>query len=151
MISTVARDIDELTKTVWATVMGIELTASRADGEAIERDGQHFLSACIHLSGEWNGALVIDCPYNVAQHFAAVMFDDPAVGRADVADALGELANMVGGNLKARLESVCQIGLPTVVDGTEYRLAVKGSECGCRVTFTGDAGQFWVSIMEEAG
>jgi chemotaxis protein CheX len=151
MIASAASDIDELTKTIWSTVLQMDLSVARVDSETIRRDGQHFLSACIHLSGEWSGAVVVDCPYDVARQFAAVMFDDENVGRADVADALGELANMVGGNLKARLEGVSQIGLPTVVDGTEYQLAVQGGECACRIKFTAEAGEFWISIMEKAG
>ncbi|MCU0705946.1 MAG: chemotaxis protein CheX, partial [Fimbriiglobus sp.] len=46
-------------------------------------------------------------------------FDTPSaeVTPAELADALGELANMVGGNLKALLPDGCRLSLPSVEPG----------------------------------
>ena len=45
-------------------------------------------------------------------------------------DAVGELANMVGGNIKALMPGSCQLSLPTVAEGRSEALeAARGRLC----------------------
>ena len=46
------------------------------------------------------------------------MVGTPDVGPGEVTDAVGELVNMVGGNLKGLVLAPSQLGLPLVVKGS---------------------------------
>jgi chemotaxis protein CheX len=71
-----------------------------------------------------------------------IQFDD------DVCDALGELANMIGGNLKSVLPRGVSLSLPSVVQGNSYSLRVCGGHRNNRMSFTGPDGPFWVTLVE---
>ena len=52
-----------------------------------------------------------------------------------VRNALGELTNMLGGNLKALLPGPSHLGLPTVVSGQDYAVSVPASRPVLQVNF----------------
>jgi chemotaxis protein CheX len=66
----------------------------------------------------------------------------------DVRDVLGELANMVAGNLKSLLPKGVDLSIPTVVEGRDYSLHVCGGNIVERSIFTGSAGDFCVTVIE---
>jgi CheY-specific phosphatase CheX len=72
----------------------------------------------------------------------------PARVDDDVIDAVGELVNMIGGNLKRILPPGVVLSLPSVVIGGDYSVRVCGGRLVDRWTFTGELGCFWVSIVE---
>jgi len=59
---------------------------------------------------------------------------------------MGELANMIGGNLKGILTSGLHLSMPSVVDG-EYSYRVCGSEIRDQITFECQEGTFWVTVL----
>ena len=61
--------------------------------------------------------------------------DMPSSVDADVCDAFGELANMIGGNLKAVLPSKVEISMPSMVQGIDYSLWICGGNLACRLAF----------------
>jgi chemotaxis protein CheX len=73
------------------------------------------VSAWVQITGPWNGAVVVTCdePTAVALTECLLRARPPAVIEAeDVEDALGELANVLGGNVKAALPGSSTLGLP---------------------------------------
>ncbi|HVD28484.1 MAG TPA: chemotaxis protein CheX [Mycobacteriales bacterium] len=58
-------------------------------------------------------------PTRLARTAASAMFDRPAEALTDdeVADALGELTNMIGGNLKSLLPGPSRLSMPAVTVG----------------------------------
>lgn len=107
-------------------------------------------TCAIHFVGDWSGALLIECPLPMAFEFTArlmripkpIQFDD------DVYDALGELANMIGGNLKSVLPKGATLSMPTVFDGPNYSIRLRGVLREKRMTFEGPDGRFWVTLAE---
>lgn len=75
-------------------------------------------AACVRISGGWHGAIVLRCPPELARMAAVAMFgrDPQQVTSAEALDALGELINMAGGNLKALLPPPCYSSLPSLSD-----------------------------------
>jgi len=67
----------------------------------------------------------------------------------DVLDGLGELANMVGGNLKSMLHAGAGLSMPCVVEGSDSSLRICGDRpirrfaLGCRQAV------FWVTYVSE--
>lgn len=57
---------------------------------------------------------MIECSESFARWAASRMFDAEVSSRQDVGDALGELTNMVGGNLKALLPGPNRLSIPDV-------------------------------------
>jgi chemotaxis protein CheX len=110
-------------------------------------------SSLVGISGGWDGAVIIDCSPGVSVSLAAIMFGLPVneVGRDHVEDALGELANMIGGNFKALLESSCSLSLPTVVEGRDFRVRVPGATIVRELHFAVDGGHLRVFVAERGG
>ncbi len=90
---------------------------------------QSISSSLVGIAGNWDGAVIVGCTPAVATGLAATMFGlrRDEVQRDHIEDTLGELANMIGGNLKALLAPPCTLSLPTVVEGRDYRVRVPGA------------------------
>ncbi|MGI5236626.1 chemotaxis protein CheX [Dactylosporangium sp. CA-139066] len=82
------------------------------------------VTASVSVTGAWRGHVLVSCSELAAKNVAAALLglevDD--VAEEDVADALGELANIIGGNVKSLLPEPCALSLPHVhVDGNNGR------------------------------
>ena len=71
----------------------------------------------VSITGSWTGHVVYASSAAAARRAAAAFLamDAGAVGPEDLSDVLGELANIVGGNVKAMLPAGCFLSLPQVV------------------------------------
>jgi hypothetical protein len=75
------------------------------------------LSSWVEIVGPWNGAVVLTCGRATAEQLSRCLLAEhapPVLDAEDVEDALGELANVVGGNVKAVLPGPSVLGLPEV-------------------------------------
>lgn len=74
--------------------------------------------ASVAVSGEWNGHVILELDEDAARRAARAMVGVEEVSAADVTDAVGELVNMIGGNLKGLVPTPSRLGLPLVVRGS---------------------------------
>jgi CheY-specific phosphatase CheX len=141
------QEIISLTQYIWGTTLNLD--AVPLDGAESATVHGRTLDGVINITGAWAGALVLQVPEHVARRAAAVMFemDEAAATLEDMQDAIGELTNMTGGNVKALLEGQCQLSLPAVVEGRDYSIRVPGSEAVTRVAFDLDGQPFVVSLL----
>src|ERR1035441_5371457 len=97
--------------------------------------GGDRLTSALHLAGDWNGAVLLECDRRQACRFAGrfLSMDPPDTVDDVVRDLLGELANMIGGNLKCVLTPGIRLSMPSIVDGSDYSLRVRGAEPGERL------------------
>ena len=150
-----SNDIEGVLKGIWSNVLGQELNLaggpSAGPAESGGLDPAH-MSSCVQITGDWQGAVMIDCAGVVARKIAAAMFamEAGAVSKDEVRDALGEIANMAGGNLKPLLPGRCQLSLPTVAEGGDFKQMVPGSEVLFRVGFNSIDGDLAVSVLHKA-
>lgn len=75
------------------------------------------VSAWVDIIGPWNGAVVVTCAPATAEALTeSVLMTRPpvVVEQEDVEDALGELANVLGGNIKSVLPGESRLGLPQI-------------------------------------
>jgi CheY-specific phosphatase CheX len=126
-------ELAEIVVFVFRTMMGLEV--SECNNPWSPR--QDRLTATVHLAGDWNGALVLECDCKQACAFAArfLSTDRPETVDDLVRDVLGELANMIGGNLKCVLAGGLKLSMPSVVDGTGHSARVCGAESRERLVF----------------
>jgi len=111
--------------------------------------GADRLTAAVHLAGDWNGVLLIECTCPQACAFAGRFLSEAPPNTVDdvVRDLLGELANMIGGNLKSLLSRGIRLSMPSVLEGSDYSLRICGAEVRERLTFQSSEGLFWISIL----
>ncbi|MBC8069835.1 MAG: chemotaxis protein CheX [Deltaproteobacteria bacterium] len=107
-------------------------------------------SSLVGIAGQWDGAVIVACSPATATELASIMFDVPAseVSTENLEDTLGELANMVGGNVKALLPPPCLLSLPTVVEGRDYRVRVPGATIVRDLNFGVLGGRLRVLVAE---
>jgi chemotaxis protein CheX len=76
----------------------------------------HLLRGSVTITGVSNGVVTVDCSEELARRLAAAMFDAPesSLSEEEVLDSLGEIANIIGGNIKAMLPGPSKLGLPTI-------------------------------------
>lgn len=119
-------DVDELLSEVWQAMLDRE-PPTRA--ELLPHPaGEKWLTACVLVSGAYEGAVLLGCPEDLGRSFAAALFHLPATEIDDelLWDAMGELTNVLGGNVKALLPGPSRLSLPTVSEGRDHRVVVPG-------------------------
>lgn len=141
------QEIISLTQYIWGATLNLE--AIPHDEPVPPVPGGRTLDGVINITGAWAGALVLQVPEHVARRAASVMFEieEDSATLEDMQDAVGELTNMTGGNVKALLEGHCALSLPAVVEGRDYSIRVPGSQAITRVTFDIDGEPFVVSLL----
>jgi chemotaxis protein CheX len=117
MMTTVSPEaIGELTRAVAETVLNMSLEPLDSVGPTTARES---MFAWVNITGGWDGSVIIGCSQALAQRAAGVMFDvAPADATpSDVIDAVGELANVLGGNVKGLVPGPSVLSIPTVSRG----------------------------------
>lgn len=111
------------------------------------------ITGVIGLAGTHKGVLAIHIPHNVAfaitSSFLGIEIEKI---NEDVEDAIGELANILGGNIKSILSEKgrdIDLSLPSTVSGEEYGFqTIKGAEKTI-ITFDTDTGRLIVELQLE--
>ncbi len=138
-------EITQLTTIIWDSIL--RLSIEPAESNALPHT--RTMSACVHITGPWPGAVALSCGVEMAEEAAGIMFNlgNAVPTIADMQDALGELANMIGGNVKALLPEGCQLSLPSVVEGSDYSVRVPGSRLVTQLPFRCGAHALSVSLL----
>jgi chemotaxis protein CheX len=134
---------------IFSTMLDVPVRAIDCDVPVLKDK----VTSSVYLEGPWNGAVSLICSRahacQLASRFMGV--DPPAEVDDDVRDALGELANMIGGNIKSCLGPEMQLSLPSVIDGSDYEIRVCGSEVRDHIRFESPDGEFWICIVAKTG
>jgi len=109
---------------VFETMVFMALEASGDDTTSL---GETTLLGSITFKGHLEGCLGVCCDEACAQTIAANMLgmlSTDELSENDTSDAIGEIANMVMGALKARIQDhvgSIEVSIPSVVQGRELR------------------------------
>lgn len=122
-------------------------------GEPLAKRGAshyHSVTGIVGLAGPSKGMLAIHIPEKTALKITSsfLCMEVDSVGD-DVKDAVGELANMVAGSIKADLledNKEYKLSIPSVVCGAEYQIECLSTSQGSIVPFTIDGGEFLVEF-----
>jgi hypothetical protein len=90
------------------------------------------LSAWVDVVGPWTGSVVLTTGRQTAADLTRSLLGEAApelLDHEDIADAFGEIANVVGGNVKAALPGPSTLGLPQVGEAP----GVRNPEDVCRL------------------
>jgi chemotaxis protein CheX len=121
-----ARYIIDATKEVFSTMMVMEVEDQYPMQEPVT-EFHCSITGMVGLAGSYTGILSIHCPQHLALKITSNMLgmEVEEVGE-DVNDALGEIANMLGGHVKQVLSkggSDLNLSIPTVISGETYTIS----------------------------
>jgi len=133
-------ELVQIVESVFETMLRLEA----AEGGTPWFPSADRLTAAVRLIGDWNGEVLIECARAQACRFAGrFLSEDPPGSVNDVVrDVLGELANMIGGNMKCVLTAGIRLSMPSVTDG-----GVRQEGILERVAFQCEEGPFWVTVL----
>lgn len=140
-------DIRSITEKVWTTMLGLDV--QDAATWSVSDNAPDVLTGFVQITGAWGGSVVLRCPTPLARRVAAVIFDvDPEkVSGMQVVDALAELVNVTGRNIKRLLPQPSKLSLPTVVTSAA-RHHVPDGRAISRVTFACGGDPFQVTVLQ---
>lgn len=137
-------DIREIAVSIWETLFTHPLTAA-AQTEPMSAPA---VTGCVHIEGEWNGAVMLQCDSVLAATLAGELFQSSTPSSDEVRDTVGELTNMLAGNIKALLTEPSRISLPTVALGEDYALTVVGTTAISTVALRCDDAPLLVTLLQ---
>lgn len=147
-MNNLAHQLDSVMISVWETMIGSAIKSIEVQSPW-KAESEIAMMACIQITGNWEGAVTIECTAEHARTMAETMFCmEPGEAEEDeVIDAFGELVNVVGGNVKAILDGGADLSLPAVTTGIDYRVVVPGSTEKCRLAFESNGNHIRVGLL----
>jgi chemotaxis protein CheX len=128
-------DLNTIAEQVWSSYLDPEgINPLLQVDPAKYADAVMGVCASVAITGSWDGHVVVSCTEQAGRSAAAalLMLELEEVSAGDVVDAAGEIVNIVGGNVKSMLPSLCAISLPQVSMGagavTQFPSAVRVCE-----------------------
>jgi chemotaxis protein CheX len=108
-------DLAEMVEQVWMSYLDPEGISPLMP--TYDENQPSEVHSSVSISGSWTGHVVFASSTAAARRAAAAFLAMEAdeVSPEDVSDVLGELANIVGGNVKAMLPPGCFLSLPQVM------------------------------------
>jgi chemotaxis protein CheX len=145
-LSVYRTDLAQIVVSVFQTMLNLEI----APADVSWTTKPDTLTAAIYFAGTWKGAVLLECNPTQAFEFThrLMAIDLPACINDDVRDTMGELANMLAGNLKSVLPHGIGLSMPSVVEGTDYSLRICGGNLVDRMPFSSEKGVIWVTLIE---
>lgn len=118
-------DLHEVNESVWQAMLGFELVPCEP---VPTQPDETYLVGAVTITGGADVSVMIQIPIGLARRLGSVMFgeDETSISDDEIFDALGEMANMVGGNVKGVLAADSKLSLPTVTEGREVRWSTPG-------------------------
>ena len=140
-------EIENVVKSIWESVIGAERLPVPTPELPAGSGG--FQTAFIQIAGAWEGAVVCISSVELVRRAAGAMFAmKPEELSTDLLhDALGELTNMIGGNLKALLPGPSFLCLPAVVEGSDYSVCIPSAMPMVEAAFLSQGEPFTVKIL----
>ena len=108
-------DLKVIAEQVWSSYLDPESTGPLVPVPA-QRQAEE-VSASVSVSGAWQGHVIVTCSDTASRRVAGALLgmEVDELTLADIADAVGELANIIGGNVKSLLPEPSALSLPHVL------------------------------------
>lgn len=142
-----AKDLREVVETVWCVTLGFEVLDPWG---SLPPPAEQSWCGCIHVAGAWSGMIKVNMSEALTRRAAAAMFGAPGetLSGVDLSDALGEITNMAGGNVKTLLPGPSHLSLPSVVTGADFSVITPGGVLLCEIAFQSGGSQIRVQVVE---
>jgi chemotaxis protein CheX len=117
-------------KEVFATMLSMEMD-DVDDGQRAEANGNRIVGT-VSLAGQVLGNVNLHIGEGFAREITAGMLGmtpEEVGSDEEIHDVIGELSNMIGGNLKSKLCDAglpCNLSIPTITSGKDFQIESKG-------------------------
>lgn len=145
-----AQQIIAATEEIFSSMLMLEV----APGVPFKRSNEplkNSISGLIGLAGKSKGLLAIHLPDATAIAITTAFLGiEVAEIDDDVRDAIGELANMLGGSIKSALDPLggdIQLSMPSAIYGEEYAIDCLADALKVTVPFELDGSTFLVELQ----
>lgn len=146
----VGKEIVAGCKDVFSTMLMVDLQSE----EVVIQDKVEInsnITSMIGLGGGLKGLLAVHCPSSVAKEVTSSFLGmDVEEIDDDVKDAIGEIANMVAGNLKisfTNLDVNVELAIPTTIVGDSFYVSGITDSTRVIVPFLMGGDKFWIELM----
>ena len=133
-------NIHQITRDVWSSMLGSEIQINPEIPAS--NSAERCIAGSVNITGSWNGTVLLFCSAAMAGQVAGLMLgsDPAALSPGDISDTVGELTNIIGGNIKALVPPPAQLSLPSVITGVEIQVSVPNSRVleTCSFEFNGN-------------
>ena len=141
------RNLDSSVDEVFHLMVGVRCRRSEEPGNPEVES----VTAVVGFGGIFTGACVLHCSATAARAIAARLTGTIFASVDDtVKDAIGEICNMLAGTWKGRvpeLAAQCDLSVPAVITGRDYKLRVQAPEFTLRHSYRFDEVGFDVTIL----
>lgn len=130
-------DVEMVVEEVWTSFLGTEEPLLLGPPAELSVGW----SAAVTVTGEWQGMVSVELPTETAEEVTRRMLGlveglEPTPDE-DVADAVGELVNMIGGGVKSLMPGPSALSLPVVAAGRVARPSEAVEVCRFDATWAG--------------
>jgi chemotaxis protein CheX len=140
-------DVVAITQNVFETMLQTQIDQTC---ESYPQNDSSGVVGCIHIAGEWSGAVLVRASNELAKFAASrmLMVCQEEVVVEDLQDTLAELTNMIGGNIKSIVPSPSNLSLPTVTNGNDFKVRTFGASPVSTTNFSAHEGKLQVVVLE---
>jgi chemotaxis protein CheX len=129
----VAGYVIDATKEVFSTMVMMDVVGDFPLKEPVSRF-KCSITGMVGFAGTYSGVISIHCPVNLALKITSNMLGiDCDEVNDDLNDAIGEIANMLGGSVKQVLSKGgldVKLSIPTVISGEDYTVnSLSDNDC----------------------
>lgn len=141
-------DLQQIVDEVWNGMLQLPLAMGGHDPKGLDSS----YTVCVHISGQWEGVVRMDCSKALAREVAAALLDLSArsVTTEQERDALGEVCNMTAGSVKAIVPRPSHLSLPSITSSTEYEVSVRHASEIASATFSNPLGSMSIRVLEKS-
>ena len=142
-------DLTSIVDEIFGAMVGMQLIACEAIPKIESPDG--YVVAAVQIVGDWQAAVRLDIDLGLARRACANLtgVEEDVLSLQDVRDAAGELANMVGGSVKALCAHTSRLSLPTVAIGRNFEFSLCQGSVIQALSFSHFSGKMTVSVIEK--
>jgi chemotaxis protein CheX len=139
-------EIIQVVENIWATMFKRPI----AHSSRVEAADGDVWTGCVHIRGPWCGTVHVRLTAPLATRLGATMFDlaESDLSLDEVSDAVGEVANMTGGNLKTLMAYPATLSTPEVALGDVDVILPAAGRALYQMAFYTDGEPFVVTVLE---
>lgn len=141
-------EIKKYNKLVWSTLLDFEIEPKSG---AFDFSSNDTVTGSVQITGKWNGVISLYLPSPLVNKITETMFslDSGEATTETKKDAIGEMINMIGGNLKSMLPQPSSLSTPIFsMEGQKQEFPFTKKVTQCQFNCNGNS--FALSLYEQA-
>ncbi|MDH3628805.1 MAG: chemotaxis protein CheX [Acidobacteriota bacterium] len=134
---------------LWKTTLGLGLMPNEESGSDGE---QAAFASYVKVSGDFRGAIILECPAQIARHAAAMLFetDSETIPEDEMQDAVEELTRIVGKGIQKQFFDPGKVSAPKPLRHDDATSPVCAMEERCNLHLFSEGLPIRIAILESS-